>query len=161
MSASHWSSDFVRNIISQGIARVAVPLFFLLSGYLFFLGFHWSITKYKKKLLSRISTLLIPFVFWNCLILLLLAIAQELQSFQSFFPGNDKLISTYGMFDYLNALFGFNRFPVSYQFWFIRDLVVMILLVPIVQLMLRLCPVSFLGIIAFFWFFNLYFNFFF
>ncbi len=156
LSAPHWLSDFIRDIISQGIARVAVPLFFLLSGYLFFLGFQWSLKKYKKKLLSRIHTLVIPFVFWNFLILLLLAVAQALPVFHGFFPGNDKPISTYGMFDYLNALFGFTRFPVSYQFWFIRDLMVMILLVPIVQLILKTFPVCVLGIITLLWFFALW-----
>lgn len=33
---TNFAADFVRNIISQGIARTAVPLFFLISGYLFF-----------------------------------------------------------------------------------------------------------------------------
>lgn len=41
--------DFCQNLVSQGIARTAVPLFFLLSGYFFFLGFTFSIENYKKK----------------------------------------------------------------------------------------------------------------
>ena len=33
-----FSAFFIRNLISQGIARIAVPMFFLMSGFLFFQG---------------------------------------------------------------------------------------------------------------------------
>ncbi len=44
-----WFSDFFRTIISRGIARISVPIFFLMSGFFFFLGFSWTLDKYKKK----------------------------------------------------------------------------------------------------------------
>lgn len=43
--------DFSRNLLSQGIARIAVPTFFLMSSYFFFLDFSWSVQTYKSKLL--------------------------------------------------------------------------------------------------------------
>jgi surface polysaccharide O-acyltransferase-like enzyme len=46
--------SFVRNLISQGIARVAVPMFFLMSGYLFFQGYDGSMRAYRRKLQSSL-----------------------------------------------------------------------------------------------------------
>ncbi len=156
LAQTHWLSTFIRDIISQGIARVAVPLFFLLSGYLFFLGFQWSWENYRNKLLSRCRTLLIPFLFWNCLILLLLAVAQSLPAFQGYFPGSEAPIRTYHLYDYLNAIFGIDRFPVAYQFWFIRDLIVMVLLAPVIQVFLKTMPSGFFALLFTLWFFALW-----
>jgi len=44
-------SDFIRFFVSQGVARVSVPLFFMISGYLFFSG-KWSRERYVSKLKS-------------------------------------------------------------------------------------------------------------
>lgn len=146
-------SELVQYLISKRVARVAVPLFFLISGYLFFFDFEWSIGKYIRKLSKRINTLLIPFLFWNCLILLLFAIAQSVSTIQVYSSGQNVPIASFDLYDYLNALFGINRFPVSYQFWFIRDLMIMVLLVPVLQLIFRKVPIVFLSIIGLLWFF--------
>lgn len=154
MDQSGYFSQLIRNFISQGLARIAVPLFFMMSGYLFFLDFEWSLDKYKRKIRNRISTLLVPFLFWNVLTLLLYAIAQSLPAAQVYFSGKNAPVSSFGFYDYLNALIGIDRPPISYQFWFIRDLMVMVLLVPILQLVLRTIPLIFLGFIFWLWFFS-------
>ena len=151
-----WLLDLCRNLISQGIARVAVPLFFLMAGYFFFLQFEWTAACYKKKLRDRLHTLLIPFLFWNVCVLALFAVAQSMPATQHYFSGNKAAISTFGAFDYLNAIFGITRFPVSFQFWFIRDLMIMVLLAPLVYVILRRMPVSFLVLVFVCWFFQLW-----
>lgn len=148
--------DFCRNLVSQGIARIAVPLFFLMSGYFFFLGFKLSVEDYKRKIKSRIKTLFIPFLFWNFATLFLLSLAQYLPVTQAFFSGKNAPISTFGIFDYLNAIFGIDRSPIAYQFWFIRDLMVMVLLVPVIYLFLNKAPNIFLFVILSLWFFNVW-----
>ncbi len=45
------------------IAETCVPFFFMISGYLFFRTY--SISNCKKKLFSRVHTLLIPYIIWN------------------------------------------------------------------------------------------------
>ena len=35
VSQNNFVTEFIRNLISQGFARIAVPMFFLLSGYFF------------------------------------------------------------------------------------------------------------------------------
>ncbi len=89
-------------------------------------------------------TLLIPFLFWNLLILLLVSIAQHLSFTQSFFPEKNSLITSFSLYDFFNTILGINKFPIAYQFWFIRDLMIMVLLVPLLQLILRFSPLLFL-----------------
>ncbi|PHV49411.1 hypothetical protein CSQ91_18580 [Janthinobacterium sp. BJB301] len=151
--ASH-INEFVQTLISQELARCAVPLFFLMSGYLFFSGAEWSTDQYKNKIQSRVRTLLIPFLFWNVLVLLLFAAAQSYPKTESFFSGKMTLISDYGIFDYINAIFGINRFPASYQFWFIRDLMILVLLAPLISQLLKKIPAISLTTLLTVWFVN-------
>lgn len=143
---------FIQTLISQELARCAVPLFFLMSGYLFFVGADWSMEKYKSKIRSRVGTLLIPFLFWNILVLLLFAAAQSHPKTAPFFSGKMALIRDYGPVDYISAVFGINRLPASYQFWFIRDLMVLALLTPLIHLLLKKIPVVFLVALLALWF---------
>jgi len=147
-------SDFVQNLISQGVARIAVPLFFLMSGYFYFLGFFWSIENYIKKLHSRLRTLLIPFIFWNTTTLFLLGLAQSIPATQAYFSGKNALIATFDTYDYVNAIIGLDRSPISFQFWFIRDLMVMALFAPLIHLFTKIVPELFLIGLFLLWMFD-------
>ena len=46
---------FVQDLVSQGLARVAVPLFFWMSGFFFFLDSAGTWTEYRAKLRARIK----------------------------------------------------------------------------------------------------------
>ena len=148
-------AEFVRNLVSQGLARVAVPLFFLMSGYLFFHGFNWSKESYLLKLKSRVRTLLIPFLFWNIATLILFAALQAIPATHTYFSGRFAPIASYSGFDFLNAVFGINKFPIAYQFWFIRDLMLLVLFgVPLISIMNKVAPRLFLCILLICWFMN-------
>jgi len=129
--------EFARYFISGGLAPVAVPLFFLISGYLFFLG-GWSWERYLDKLRRRIHTLLIPFLFWNLLTLAVFALAQSLPQTKTYFTGTLwPPVRSFSFLDYANALCGITvHFPISFQFWFIRDLMVLVVLTPAIYFLL-------------------------
>lgn len=148
-------SNFIQSLISQEIARCAVPLFFLISGYLFFHDTLWSIDSYLKKIVSRARTLLIPFLFWNIFTLLMFFLAQSFPVTLSYFSGNKILIANYSFFDYFDAIFGITRYPISYQFWFIRDLMILVLLTPMIHFTLKWLPKTMLGIAFIFWLLNI------
>lgn len=61
---------------SQVVSRVCVPLFFFISGLLFFKGANFSWNIYVHKIRRRISTLLVPYLIWNLIGFLLLCIAS-------------------------------------------------------------------------------------
>lgn len=156
VNKSGWCVDFFRDLISQGFARVAVPLFFLISGYLFFHGFSWSLDNYKIKLHSRVRSLLVPYIFWNLGTFIIYAIAQLLPLTSKLLANNHPIYLQNNIFDFLNTIFGLSIDPISYQFWFIRDLMVMVILVPILHLMLKTIPVLFISTLALLWYFELW-----
>ena len=140
---------------------LAVPTFFVISGFLFFANSpKLSLTIYLQKLKSRFWTLFVPYVFWNFAVIVCYFIAQNFIT--GFVSGNNKLIADYTISDWLWAFWDTgmmnenayydgarNAFPICYQFWFIRDLMVTVILSPIIYIILRyakLCGLLFLGI---------------
>lgn len=139
------AGDFLRNLVSQGLAQVAVPLFFLMSGYLFFRNCSWSTSGYLEKIRSRMHTLLVPFLFWNIATVILVAMAQALPATATYFSGKNTSIASYNGLDYLSAIFGIGRMPISYQFWFIRDLMLLALATPAIFVAAEFAPRLLLG----------------
>jgi surface polysaccharide O-acyltransferase-like enzyme len=144
-------TNFIRILISEGVARTAVPLFFLMSGYLFFATFHWSQQTYFKKISTRLRSLLIPFLFWNMVVLAFMALVQAIPSLQPYFTGTGKKIAEFGVYDYLNAFFGIQGYPIAYHFWFIRDLMLLVLLAPVIALIVRFIPFPFFLVVYICW----------
>ena len=48
----------------------SVPIYFFISGYVFFLGVKLTKEKYAQKLRNRVKTLLIPYLIWNTIAVL-------------------------------------------------------------------------------------------
>jgi surface polysaccharide O-acyltransferase-like enzyme len=144
--------DFLRNFVSQGLARVAVPIFFLVSGYLFFTSGELTLGSYIAKLKTRVRTLLVPMMFWNLLALAIFAAMQAHPSTLGYFSGKSKLITDFSLFDFVSAVFGIAREPISYPFWFIRDLMALAMLTPLISFALRFVPRLTLGLLGLAWF---------
>lgn len=123
--------------ITVSISRVAVPLFFLMSGFLFFRGAPFSAAVYGAKLRSRARSLLIPFLFWNLALFALIAAAQSTPSLAPFFNGQNQALRSLSAFQILDAILGITRYPIAYQFWFIRDLMLLVLASPLIWLAAR------------------------
>lgn len=109
---------------------------FFISGYLFFFRTAFSVDVYKKKLKSRIKTLLIPYLFWNFVVLVGHWIVTVLSPVQ-LTSGAYKQVSDYTVCDYLISFWNINGMPVNGALWFIRDLMVMLAFSPLVYWCLR------------------------
>ena len=57
--------DWTRYLVNDELAHIAVPLFFFMSGFLFFYRTDFSFATYKQKLIKRVHSLLIPYLLWN------------------------------------------------------------------------------------------------
>jgi surface polysaccharide O-acyltransferase-like enzyme len=127
---------YVQNLFSQVFARVAVPAFFLISGYLLFLGkdLSWGLVKDKWK--KRVFTLFIPFLFWNLVILMVQYVGQSTPKLSRFFSGSRWDVDQMSWIDFADALLGFHYGPINYPLWFIRDLMILIILSPLIVLAL-------------------------
>lgn len=147
--------DTVSFLFSDVIARIAVPLFFFISGFLFFYkskGF--SLSVYGRKLKKRVHSILIPYLFWNLLVLLLFFLAQTFLS--GFTSGATKLICDYSFSDWLAA---FWSNIICYQFWFLRDLMVVVLFSPLVFIAVKYLRLSAVFVLGLLWYFDWWFSF--
>lgn len=125
-------SSFIQLFFSQGVARIAVPLFFSISGYLFFLNSTGLANDFFLKFKKRLRTLLIPFLFWSIFWILLFVILESIPKLSVFFT--NKHIVTYSMKEVLTTIF-IN--PIPHQLWFIRDLLVLVILSPVMYYLIK------------------------
>jgi len=144
----HW----LRKAVSEGLAATAVPLFFLVSGYLFFWGEPLTSVSYGSKLRRRIQTLLIPFLIWNGGLALAIALAAQIPSLHGLVEKPAYAFVHGGALDWAKAIFGFPHAPVVYPFWFLRDLMLVALLAPLWQVLARRAAWLGLGILGVPWF---------
>lgn len=105
---SGWDSyEILKIAMSQTLVKVAMPTFFVMSGYLFFANVEtFNQNVYRQKLWRRIKTLLIPYITWN----LLMAAKLKMFSLSIFWT------------------------PANMPLWFLRDLMIVSLLTPIIYI---------------------------
>ena len=135
---------------SLWLGETGVPAYFFISGYLFFL----SKKSYGQKLKDRIHTLLIPYFLWNLLLLLFYLMAYALGHPLIIFMTN---IADYNWLDYIRVFWDRGEFdngnsaPILCPLWYIRNLLVMSLLSPILYYIIRYVREIFLIVVAAWW----------
>jgi surface polysaccharide O-acyltransferase-like enzyme len=92
-----FSVKFIIYLISGIFARVAVPLFFIISGFLFYRNFDFTFKNYILKIETRIMTLFVPYLFWNISLLIFLLILQSIPFLSPFFSGRTGSIALYNI----------------------------------------------------------------
>lgn len=125
---------------ADNVLWLANPLFFVMSGYLFFKADNWSLKQYKAKLVRRVRTWLIPYLCWNTAYLLLYLVGFALiptlmghvgQSFQEI-----------SFIDCVTAYTGWSSGwqdlgPIDGPLWFLRDLILLALIAPLIYAVLN------------------------
>lgn len=117
---------FIQNFISQGISRMAVPLFFILSGFLFFRNFSNENTVYKNKLKKKIKTLVIPYIIWNFFGYIIFLLPNYVPYLNNFIQNNG---SNLNLTDFLEAIL---FFKYNKTFWFMFYLIILTIVSPII-----------------------------
>ena len=124
---------FIQFFLSQGIARVAVPIFFIISGYLFFINLNFKFQEFIIKYKKRGRSLLLPYLFWSIWWYLFFFILKLLHRPQKYLT-ND-IFEHFSVYQILDAIFIHNIIP--YQLWFLRDLIIMVLFTPLIYLIIK------------------------
>ncbi len=128
----------LQDIISDKIGRCAVPMFYMISGYLFFFNAE-KISVILKKMRKRVHTLLIPYVIaclFYPLCLLFLEVTPGISQFvNSRFSGQLQQ----PMEELLRYLFygKDGGFPCAFHLWFLRDLILLVCVSPILYYLRR------------------------
>ena len=124
-------------LLSKLMASIAVPMFYVFSGYLFFKNdSSFTVNNYLGKLRKRLKNLLIPYIFWNIVVVLFYFLAQTFMP--SMVSGNNKPIVDYNIIDWLRVFWNYqDEMPICYQLWFLRDLMVVVLMSPIIYFAIK------------------------
>lgn len=147
---SEWNTyEFLRLLISQTLVKVAMPTFFIMSGYLFFANVDvWNFKVYMTKICRRIKTLLFPYLIWN----LLMAIKLKIFSWSMFWvywePAGSQ-VDWFGQEQMMTA-------PANMPLWFLRDLMVVSLLTPIIYILIRKLGYWLMGLLTIFYLSGVY-----
>ena len=125
---------FLERFFSDGICRIAVPLFFAISGYLACesIGRTLSISSYSKLLKKRVFSLMIPYLLVSAAGILLVIGLQLFPFSRPFF--NNYSLEKSGLHDWGRVWL---LDPVPYQLWFIRFLMNYFLFFPVLFFVLR------------------------
>lgn len=129
--SSDWNTyEFLKLLMSQTLVKVAMPVFFIMSGYLFFANVaKLDANTYKRKMMRRLKTLLVPYLIWN----LLMAVKLKTFSwsvFWAYWVPAGRQIDWFGHEQLMTA-------PANMPLWFLRDLMVVSLLTPIIYLLVK------------------------
>lgn len=139
----------VTDFVMAFVKGQSVPVFFFISGYLFFLGGGFNHGIYKEKLRRRVWTLLLPYLLWNVLILLqyLALLLPPLKAIGSSIADGQPDFSLQGLlycfWDASHCIFpvehigDLNIFPINSPLWFLRDLMIVCCLTPVIHWLIK------------------------
>ncbi len=118
---------------SNALNRFVNPLFFAISGYLFFVGIEkFTVKLYVNKLKKRVISLLTPYVFWVFFWTFIgLMIVNIVGS--SHFPLLAEKFENWPVSPFGSMYHS----PVPFQFWFIKDLFKLVLLSPVIYFFVK------------------------
>lgn len=117
---------FTEYWLANGLFRFRIPMLFIISGYLFALS---DQKPYKQRSAKRVKTLLYPYLIWSAVGLLLTFVLE-------LFPYSRNVVAATQMmqidetrtllhqYHWYEVLARWIFFPVSYQLWFIRVLLI-------------------------------------
>ncbi|MCD8183130.1 MAG: acyltransferase [Bacteroides sp.] len=158
----------VNRFIDGFLRGQSVPIYFFISGFVFFLGIELTREKYFQKLKNRLKTLLIPYIIWNIVDVLIL-LTLFLPCFSSLVPNLYKVRLDFSLPAILQTFWnaaegifvrpltiveavGSSIYPQYIPLWFVRDLMIVVLCTPLLYWLLRRTRHYLVGILGILWF---------
>ena len=119
--AEHWLGDYV--------SQIAVPGFFMISGYLFYRNFTWE--KLQEKWDRRIRSLLTPYILWNFLYYLGYVAGSRLPWVTDVVGKGEVPFTLSHMVDAVIS------YRYNYVFWYLYQLILLTALAPVLYQVLK------------------------
>lgn len=138
MLLKHWSAILQGGLGATGMSLAAVPMFYFISGMLFFKG----VTSAKDclpRIRKRARSLLVPYLIWNVIFVLWYVVLTFTPGVSTFVNSNVLVnIDVQHPIDTLNYLF---VAPAGFQLWYLRDLILYVILTPVLYLLIKRMPI--------------------
>ena len=124
--------NFLAEFISHNVGRLAVPCFFLFSGYFYFLKMKsWSFDFYLSQQKKRAKSLILPYLLWNILnIAVTLAKGYAMNAIGMNGSGDINFIQQTSLYELMVM-------PINLPLWYLRDLICMTFLAPLFYFLFR------------------------
>jgi len=135
-------------IISRIITFSAVPLFSMLSSVLLYAKeFTW-----KSNMKKKLKSLVLPYILWITLYIIVYFLGQTLPMTSGFFANAGRKVSDMTIMDYIGAYTGIGGHGLFVNaMWFLRDLVILNLIAPLIKKLIDKFPLICLVLIAVLW----------
>jgi len=121
----------------------SVPILSIISGYLFS---YKGEPDYKNAFKKRILTLVLPSIAWTTIWLMFAFSLYSLGHNGTESAYYDSVFNNFSILKLLNGIIGVTDSPFAFQFWFIHDLVLSIMLTPILFPLIKRAPFLILGL---------------
>jgi len=134
MISSYMEVSPAINLYMETLTRIlvdnAVPMFYFISGFLFFL----RKDTYSNKFKSRIRTLLVPYLIWCFIGFMIPFVIQRIIGLEHLYSGNQlKLLKDFTTMDYILMFWNIRAGePILSTLWFLRNLIVLIAMTPVI-----------------------------
>ncbi len=158
--------ELIYRFVDAFLRGQSVPIYFFISGYVFFVGVELTRERYFQKLKNRVKTLLIPYMVWNTLAIgmlfmkLLPCLSHFLPSAYTLNFSWKGLLSCYWMYDQTlipdpttHSYISNNYLaPIDVPLWFVRDLMIVVLFTPLLYWVMQRTKFYMVVLIGILWF---------
>lgn len=149
--------QFISRCFSGFLRGQSVPIYYFISGYVFFAGVSLTKDVFKRKLQNRIKTLLVPYIIWN-LMAAFVVIFVNCFLFPLFSSHLPRFVQPQVNFSFAaflsifwDASHGFfcpevssatdltshSIYPQDLPLWFLRELIIVVLFTPLIGILLK------------------------
>ena len=141
LSLGYTWNYYIQELLTNGIARIAVPFFAFIAGFFFFVSYK-GMSNYRFAVKKRINSLFIPYVLASISIFIVEYIYGVIQWSLS-------------LDNYAYLLRDVFFSPISVQFWFLRDLMFLVLITPLIFLLVKHLKLLAIVFVMTLWFFDI------
>lgn len=133
VESRQWYYLWVIQTFIGRVANCAVPFFFIISGFLFTKGIKRYTDAYPK-IKKRVSTLLVPYLFWCTVFILTVAFIGQ------FFNLEEDYLALLRKGELVKFVTYCFWTPAAFHLWYVRDLFLIVLLSPLLLMAFIKCP---------------------
>jgi len=131
------------------VSRLAAPSFLVIAGIVFFRNGPVTFEQYRRKLGSRFYTLLLPYLAWNFIAVLLLYAPSACRHYLI-----EPAAGIYSPCSFRSLaiwLVGWPVFPADAPLWFVRDLLILVTVAPLLTLLPKRVQLLGISSLALYW----------